>query len=314
MSKDFVTKAYRYGSDYVVLPQTIESERIYKTTPGLDLRGFLDKEDIPRHYLNSESTFIVASTKDGSRADFLAFAALVDSMIKLNKFAVARYVQKTNSEVQMCVLCPLLVKKKRRELEDSEPYYRALVLNRLPFAEDERVSDYPKLSRSSGMPEAKIVETDALMDDFIDSMDLGGGGDSSWCYTSRYRPIDSATTDPSLPLPASDSPRDDEKPDPMQLPAIGVYRQQQLLVEYMHQRVVMGSDTFEVPELPMDLQKSLSSPSKPPSNTLKRLQDLLEIKPNTSNTKSNTPTDEQQDEDDLLEIPSLESLLARGRS
>ncbi|CUS20672.1 LAQU0S01e11980g1_1 [Lachancea quebecensis] len=314
VSKDYVTKAYRYGSDYVVLPQAIESERIYKTAPGLDLRGFVGNESIPRHFLSSESIFIIPATKDGTRADFVSFSALVDSMIKLKKFAIARYVQKVNSEVQMCLLCPVLIPKKRKAPSDDETYTRALVLNRLPFAEDERCSDYPKLAQATAPSNAETAEVDALMGELIDSMDLGTGPDQTWCSTPLYRPFDPTVLEPTLPLPRPIDSRDLEIQDALCVPAIGIYRQQQILIEYMHQRIVQGSVNFEVPGLPYDLRKQLFPSHKPSKSTLSRLQELLDIKINSSRANSATPNDEQQDEDEFQEIPSLESLLARGRS
>ncbi|CAI5030065.1 CGH_1_HP_G0101200.mRNA.1.CDS.1 [Saccharomyces cerevisiae] len=40
ISKDSVTKAYRYGADYVVLPSVLVDQTVYESFPGLDLRGF----------------------------------------------------------------------------------------------------------------------------------------------------------------------------------------------------------------------------------------------------------------------------------
>ncbi|KAM3163426.1 ATP-dependent DNA helicase II subunit 2 [Lachancea thermotolerans] len=314
VSKEYVTKAYRYGSDYVVLPQAIESERTYKTKPGLDLRGFVGNESIPRHFLSSESTFIIPATKDGTRADFVSFSALVDSMIKLRKFAIARYVQKLNGEVQMCLLCPILIPKKRKAPGDDETYTRALVLNRLPFAEDERCSDYPRLAQAAASSDAETAEIDALMGELIDTMDLGPGPDQTWCSTPLYRSFDPTVLEPTLPLPQPTEPRDSSVQDALCVPAIGIYRQQQILIEYMHQRIVQGSVDFEVPGLPNDLQKKLFPSNELSKGTLLKLQELLAIEVNNSRASSATPNDEQQDEDEFQEIPSLESLLARGRT
>ena len=183
-----------------MLPPTLESERIYETEPGLDIRGFLDRKDFPRYYLNSESTFIVTDTRQGSRADYMALSALVDSLIKLEKFAIARYVQRKNSEVQMCLLCPILIDDTngmKRKLGREEQHTRALILSRLPFAEDERSPDFPKLSYQRTTSGKTLVEDttnlDSQMSMFIDSMDLDdntGSSESSWyrnclLYTSR---------------------------------------------------------------------------------------------------------------------------------
>ncbi|SCU94638.1 LADA_0G09912g1_1 [Lachancea dasiensis] len=312
VAQESVTKAYRYGSDYVVLPQTIEAERIYHTTSGIDIRGFISREDVPRHYLNSESTFIVPATKDGTSADSFALAALVDAMIRLEKLAIVRYVQRTDSEVQMCTLCPLLVLKKRKSSGDTDFQTRALVLSRLPFAEDERVSDYPKLNNSDAQNNEITAEIDTLMEDFVESRSIGGGPATSWCSTSLYQPVDAVVSaDPSLPLPGLSGSRE---VDVWTVPAIGIHRQQQLLIEYMHQKVVRGSTTFDIPELPALYQDLLHPSHVGVKESQKRLQELLDIKLNTSKTTNDQRRDEQHEDDGYQDIPSLESLLRRGRA
>ncbi|SCV01605.1 LAME_0G17304g1_1 [Lachancea meyersii CBS 8951] len=316
IARESVTKAYRYGSDYVVLPQTIESERIYRTSPSLDIRGFASRGDIPKHYLNSESMFIVPAAKEGTRADCFALTALVDSMIQQNKLAIARFVQRFDSEVQMCVLCPLLVPKKRKQQgRDTDSNYRALVLSRLPFAEDERVSDYPRLTTNArDAKSTQNSEIDSLMDKFVETRSLGDGVGGSWCSTPLYEPVDAVVTSAcSLPLPSTNARSRDT--DICAAPAMGIHRQQQILIEYMHQRIVRGSDSFDVPELPSvyhDLLNPHFENSKLPTQ---KLQERLNIKLNPAGPSRVTPCDEQQDEDDeYYDIPSLESLLARGRS
>ncbi|SCV00432.1 LAMI_0G05006g1_1 [Lachancea mirantina] len=307
VANEFITKAYRYGTDYVVLPPTLEPQRVYRTEPGLDIRGFLDVTNMPRHYLNSESTFIVAAIKDGTRADRLAISALVDSMVKLNLLAVARYVQKHNSEVQMCVLCPLVVPRKRSSSEDQDPDVRALVLSRLPFAEDERFSDYPKLNQQNSEENAEL---DALMSDLVDSMEMKPASRANWCSTSQYVPIDTLESDRStLPLP---SPALDKAfaGDRLAIPAIGVHHQQQILLDYMHQVVVNGRQDFQIPELPSSISDKLRPMSTPDASLLQKLQKLLDIKPNV---KPNVVALNEEEDEDFEEIPTLEALLARGR-
>ncbi|SCW04556.1 LAFE_0H16138g1_1 [Lachancea fermentati] len=305
VAKEYVTKAYRYGSDYVVLPPALEPDRIYRTEPSLDIRGFLDKENLPRCYLNSESTFIVAATKGGTRADYFALAALVDSMIKLNKLAIVRYVQKKNSEVQMCVACPLLVNQTKRSTDDNSSYTRALVLNRLPFAEDERTSDYPKLNRGNSSSNERA---DHLMSAFIDSMDLDSDESPTWYSTPFYEPIDSSPTELStLPLP-SVSKRYES--DPLCIPSIGLHRQQQVLIEYIHQKIIKGCADFSLPDMPDDLRQKLTPSKMPKKELTQELKEVLDIKANNKD-KSNALVDEQEEEAE--EIPSLETLLARGR-
>ncbi|CEP60955.1 ATP-dependent DNA helicase YKU80 LALA0_S02e03466g [Lachancea lanzarotensis] len=316
IARDSVTKAYRYGTDYVVLPPAIESERIYHTSPGLDIRGFVGRAEIPRHYLSSESTFILPAIKEGTQADTLALTALVDSMIHQDKMAIARYVQRTDSEVQMCLLCPLLISQKRKSTgTDADPKSRALVLSRLPFAEDERASDYPRLTPVSTDAKQlqKNKEVDTLMEEFVNSRDLGEGLGATWYSTPLYQPVDaSITTDSTLPLPNKERSRDTEV---YATPAIGIHRMQQILVEYMHQRIVRKSEKFEVPGLPSIYDKLLNPKFDNTEIPTQKLQERVAIKLNNTKPSGNPYSDEQQDEDEeFYDIPTLESLLARGKS
>ncbi|SCU92387.1 LAFA_0F10066g1_1 [Lachancea sp. 'fantastica'] len=316
IARESVTKAYRYGTDYVVLPPSIESERVYHTSPSLDIRGFVGRAEIPRHYLSSESTFILPSIKNGTRADTLAITALVDSMIHQNKLAIARYVQRTDSEVQLCVLCPLLIPQKRKSPDsDADTTIRALVLSRLPFSEDERVSDYPRLTpqATDASSAQKNAEIDGLMEDFVESRTLGSDASTTWYSTPLYRPIsDSTTSESSLPLPNKSQSRDVSV---FTAPAMGIHRTQQILVEYMHQKIVGSSDTFDVPELPIVYEKLLNPKFDNSEKSTEKLQERLAITLNTAKSSNNANSDEQQDEDEeYYDIPSLESLLARGKS
>lgn len=130
ISKDSVTKAYRYGADYVVLPSVLVDQTVYESFPGLDLRGFLNREALPRYFLTSESSFITADTRLGCQSDLMAFSALVDVMLENRKIAVARYVSKKDSEVNMCALCPVLIE--HSNINSEKKFVKSLTLCRLP--------------------------------------------------------------------------------------------------------------------------------------------------------------------------------------
>ncbi|CCC70632.1 hypothetical protein NCAS_0F01480 [Naumovozyma castellii] len=316
VSRDSITKAYRYGADYVVLPSTLQSQLVYETFPGLDIRGFMDMELLPRYYLNSESTFIIADTRLGGLADSVTFGVLVDVLLNNRKVAVARYVPKANSEVQMCVLVPLFVAHHDQSFsgEGEENFVRTLVLNRLPFAEDERVSDFPRLTNrrsTSGrtLPEDKneIDELDVLMEEFVDSMDtdnLLNVPDPEY-----YKPISQVTQDTTLRLPTKEVKELENEQDPLRIPAIGVHRQQQVLLEWIHQKVIMGSDAFDIPDIPDKLREQIA-PHVNKKVDLSKLLDLLQIK---KVEKSAEHGKSEHIEEGPVEIPSLAALLEKGK-
>lgn len=309
ISKDSVTKAYRYGADYVVLPSVLVDQTVYETFPGLDVRGFLDREALPRYYLTSESSFIIADTRLGCLSDTMAFSALVDVMLENRKVAVARYVSKKDSEVNMCALCPILVE--HADMDSETKVVRSLTLCRLPFAEDERVTDFPKLlnrTTTSGTPlkqETDEHEIDELMEQLVDSMDTDELPAVS--VDNYYQPISRVTADTTLPLPFLKKEREANKKDPLRVPTVFIYRQQQVLMEWIHQLMINDSTEFQIPELPDSLKEKIS-PYLFKNFDSNELVKLLRIK---KVDKSKVPS-ELKDELEREKIPDLETLLKRG--
>ncbi|AAS50741.3 ABL030Wp [Eremothecium gossypii ATCC 10895] len=312
--KEHVTKAYRYGADYVVLPELLEHERLYTTTPGLDIRGFIDTGKVLRHHLCSESVYIMADSREGTAADYVTFAALVDAMIAAEKFAIARYVQKKDSEVQMCLLCPLLVEpstKKRPADDDAAEAKRALVLCRLPFAEDERSSDFPPLVKQ----EPADVMLDTTMAAFIDSMDMDAAAPpASWCSSSNVRSFDSFMKDSTLPLP-DDPSLAETISDPACIPAIALHHQKHVLLEYFHQRFILRlNNGFSVADLRDSLRSKVSPWATAETSELAaRIKDTCAVKlvERPPEATAGAYVDEEQDE--ASEVPPLEALLALGK-
>lgn len=300
VSNKSITKGYRYGSEYVILPASLADEMHYLTMPGIDIRGFTDRDNLPRHYLTSEATFIMADTRIGTIADSTSFAALVDSMLKLNQFAIARYVSKRMSEVEMCVLVPHLIsdrelpiKQEKNEDDDNievddsngEPI-RALILTRLPFAEDERSFFLPRLvnRRTTSGKAMKSIdnesEIDSLMSKFIDSMDT----DPLPCTPDelyfrklvKSNPGDETT----LPLPSKTLQRYID--DPLIMPSISINKTNQKIQDWVHQVLINKKGTLQVSEMSSKLRNKLEPyPRQVKSEDpelVKKLVGLLDLK------------------------------------
>lgn len=315
VSSDSIAKAYRYGSDYVVLPSTLDEQRFYRTRPGIDIRGFLDCKRLPRYFLNSESRFILADTRLGSVADTASLNVLVDILLEQDKVAVVRYVAKPDTEVQMCVMCPLTLDNGHNDK------IRTFVLNRLPFAEDERVAGFPKLTARTTTSGKEIKddkessEVDALMSDYVDSLDMNSTKLEDQTGLNYYPLSGQCVKDTTLPLPDDD----DETVrlqsiDPQMIPAIHLHRQKQVLLEWVHQKLVNGSEDFQVPDMPDLLKEKISQHFKlRDDGKLAKLVNLLDIKENERRSMVNDEHfDEAEDEEAAQNIPSLESILARG--
>lgn len=286
VANESLTKAYRYGSDYVVLPSSLENELIYHTYAGLDIRGFMDSNKLERQLLTSESVFILPTDQDANQT---SFAALVDAMRRIDKVAVARYVPKNNSSVYMVMLYPMILENEDRQ------NVRVLILNPLPFAEDDNTTLYPRLKVD------KNEKADEMMEQFVKSRD--------WDHLTHvpenkyYDFFKDTNRDTLLPLPLLDHEQSRQR-DPLLVPALVHHRQQQVLLEYIHQVLINKSDTFHVPEISSALLEKISPriSYKYPVEELVKLLQIKKVEPKTTVTKV-TPAEP---------VPSLETLLRRG--
>lgn len=280
-----IAKAYRYGSDYVVLPPTLLDKIEYKTSPGLDIRGFASRAAIPRQYLMSESIMIIADSVNGNKADAMAYTALVDSMLKNDKVAIARYVNKKMGEVKMVCLVPLVSSTKHTSMYpyNNNPV-RMLILSKLPFAEDVRISQFPSLTKpksTSGKPRIQKDKEnesnlDILMGKLIDSMDTDDiPSIDSDIYYRHYSEFNRYGT--SLPLP---EPNDEimkmYETDPVMIPSIGLQYQNKVILSWIHQKIIeqslnitseipleaqndVNNSEFQAPDFPEALKKQIST-------------------------------------------------------
>ncbi|EDO19620.1 hypothetical protein Kpol_1018p159 [Vanderwaltozyma polyspora DSM 70294] len=314
VSANSISKAYRYGTDYVVLPSSISDERFYKTSPGIDIRGFLDKDLLPRYYLSSESRVIFADTKMGTLADVVSMGAFVDVMIENDKVAIVRYVQKPNSEVEMCALIPHIFKQ---NIGDESEDLRVFILNRLPFAEDERVSDFPKLTERYSTSGKKLhtniekkKKIDSMMSNFVDDMDMDAI--PSVPTKEYYSSIGETAKDTTLFFPEE---RDNKSKDndPMIVPAIDIHFQKQVLLEWIHQKLINHNETFETPMISETLERKILpiELNETGKSNVTDLLSLLQLKVVDEKETSTTQTILTQRE--VKPIPPLEELLAKGK-
>lgn len=161
---------FKYSTfDLIAVDDSLRNTATLKTETGLDVLGFIHRHKVPIAYLTSESYYVVPTAD--SRGNATGLAALCQAMVQLDTYAVARYVQKANDEVQLCVLMPVKVAHKHS-------YIHAFTMARLPFKEDERMGRFPKLSTfttSSGKKAAEPKDpkdVDAVMEEFILAKDL----------------------------------------------------------------------------------------------------------------------------------------------
>ncbi len=331
VNKEELSKGYKYGKSTVVLPPVLEDKKKYKTSPGIDIRGVVSNTALPRCYLTSESVFIVG--KKSSEKDTRALAGFVDSLSELDLFAIARYVQKPNSEVQMVVLIPVYIKKndgvstKRKAEDENLEDIRALILTRLPFFEDEKISTFPPLTEAhttSGKvlkKHEKFLPTDEVLDameSYIKSMDLDQLQEKETDFEGKKKIFNPLTAGSLLPLPTSLGNHDN-----LVKLATGIHRNNLVLKDVAIKGAIFEGGLKEyckqediIPPLEGKLlQDTLPDPKlvKNSQDELAKLAKLLNVsyigrqkKQNKNNVDEIVAKEEE--EDDI----SLEELLSRG--
>ncbi|CDO95929.1 unnamed protein product [Kluyveromyces dobzhanskii CBS 2104] len=315
VSKDYVRKAYRYGADYVDLPAALDQERKLSEQPGLDIRGFMDIDELPRHYLCSESLYVVPDSKNGSRGDYLGFVTLVDSLISMKRVIIARFVPKSGNEVQMCCLSPIRVASKSTNQDRDE--VRVLVLTRLPMSEDERTSTFPKMCESTEW----VAEMDDTMAQFVDSMDLDAEArDLPWYESDQVQKFsDVAVEQSTLPLPQSELFRATAR-NPLAVPAISLHRQQQVILECVHQKCIVAdsqqqSRDLDIPPMSQTILDKITPQHGAPvslSNKIKEQFGVIKRDASAAASASAALEGEQVFEEEDPELFDLDLLLARG--
>jgi len=123
-----------------------------KDEKGIQVIGFTDSYKVPRHHFIGTSDIIIPNPT--SEKDKVAFTALIQAMISMNKVIIARYAPRKNSEPKLSVLSPYIGSKGA-----------VLYLNSLPTIEDIRDYQFESLKECTQKQEEVISK-------FIDSLDL----------------------------------------------------------------------------------------------------------------------------------------------
>ncbi|ODV77903.1 SPOC domain-like protein, partial [Suhomyces tanzawaensis NRRL Y-17324] len=131
---------FKYSKrDIIAVNKELAEVSQLPTSPGMDILGFVKKQHISLAYLVDESSYIIPPS-NSSNINLVSFNALVRSLIDMDGVALARYVSKENSEVQVCALFPL-----KFQLKENSRY--GLVSIRLAFKEDEKMGRFPSLTK-----------------------------------------------------------------------------------------------------------------------------------------------------------------------
>ncbi|KAG7760894.1 hypothetical protein KL947_000865 [Ogataea haglerorum] len=222
-----VQEAYRYGSSTVPVTSSLRQLLNVNTFAGLDVLQFVRRESIPPWYFHGEAE-ILLNNQNSSVRDQFGFNMLAQALLEHDLVAVVRYVKRNAGAVRMAAMSPCVVltdatkykhelqtgDKRKLEEMDGEPDHYGFSLVALPFAEDERLSTYAKLSGVADSKGGNNLSSEDFPDEqmlhemgrLVDLMDLDGPDGSKKPEDYRFVELN----DPeSFPIPTEEMRGDD---------------------------------------------------------------------------------------------------------
>ncbi|KAI9672756.1 MAG: ATP-dependent DNA helicase II subunit 2 [Alyxoria varia] len=169
VKREDLAKGYEYGRTLVHLSASDESVTKFEGAAGLDVVGFIPRENYD-HYMNLSRTNVIIAQRTNDLAA-MALASFTHTLYELSAFAVARLVPKEGKNPLLLLLAPSI-----------EPDFECLIDVELPFAEDVRAYKFPPLDRIVTMSGKVLTEHRNLPSNdlqkavgaYVDSMDLSG--------------------------------------------------------------------------------------------------------------------------------------------
>ncbi|KAA1130751.1 ATP-dependent DNA helicase II subunit 2 [Puccinia graminis f. sp. tritici] len=167
VDRENLAKAYKYGASLVVVDKEDEAAIRQSFSECLEIRGFVNLKNIPRHHLLNNVYYLYPIATDyGSQ---ISFSAIVRAMNDANRAALARYVGRSVvAEPKLVILIPVV-----------EPTIRYFLFIQVPFVDDLRQYAFPPLPTGPILGNRTVrtqyVLTDEMqdaMDELVDKMDL----------------------------------------------------------------------------------------------------------------------------------------------
>lgn len=172
IEKNELASGYRFGTEIVTFNE--EDKIILKgvaTSAGLEVIGFISSKKVPRWASMGYTDVLVARTD--YIKDAIALSSFIHSLYETETIAIARYVPKNDSDIQIISLAPFF-----------DVDFEALIVCQLPFEEDCRQFRFPSLLEvknkmgeiiSDGMQKRARYpseQMDRVMEAYINKMDL----------------------------------------------------------------------------------------------------------------------------------------------
>lgn len=131
VTNDDIIDGYRYGKDYIAVPQeTLNEAKIKEEVPCFRLIGFIPASSLPSHHYLTETSVMVGN--DANQESMVAIAALSSALSEMQMVAIARrVVAKDGNPVQVALVPPAKSNG-------------TLLVHRIPFADDLRPLPFDK--------------------------------------------------------------------------------------------------------------------------------------------------------------------------
>ncbi|KAK4973940.1 ATP-dependent DNA helicase yku80 [Elasticomyces elasticus] len=185
VERDELAKGYEYGRTAVHISESDQNVTTYETSSGMDVIGFVTKEQFERFMEMSRTNVIIAQKTDDKAS--MALSSFIHALYETDSYAIARLVAKENKQPLIVLLVPSI-----------ESDFECLYDVELPFSEDIRSYRFLPLDRvitvagktltqHRNLPSATLQRA---MSDLVDHMDLSNYGQDDEGNPSEYMPID----------------------------------------------------------------------------------------------------------------------------
>lgn len=205
-----LTAGFKFSNfDLIALDEDLLRSSKLKLHSGLDIFGFVNSSALPQHLFTGEPFYAVPE-KTSLKRNITAFMAFVEALFAKNLAALCRFVRRQEKEVEIGAMFPVRITR----TNDHTP---SLLFIRLPFKEDEKIGNFPPLSKTS-KPARDSDDGDfdddavnLLMEEFIESKTAHEAIDDMVDHPSiidnpRVTMLASKTS--KLPLPPRNATRD----------------------------------------------------------------------------------------------------------
>lgn len=155
VEKDTLEAGHLFGSEIILfdrIDETMISGGGPIRDPGLEIIGFV--EDVPAYMPIGSSNYVLGTEPQS----VLGISALARSLYERELVAIARFVRRSGSDIEMVSLQPLIT----QEVE-------GFLMNQLPFSQDCLALSFNSLERDERQPSAEMQD---LMDKAVDDMEI----------------------------------------------------------------------------------------------------------------------------------------------